>query len=144
MPVNKPGGVAMHDINIEMKGEEGKSNPPPAPGPTQRRQISKPGEDDEDAEEDFDGYDDEGKPFFTQIVNRYPKKIIWYFMVLAFASARAATPFAITMAYLSLIAHAVQIVGAFVNKPIVGFVGYGISCLMLTILYFIAMAHEKN
>ena len=135
--------VEMKDINIDVK-ENSKQQEGIGPGPAPVRNA--PGlstDDDNEDDEDLDGYDDAHLPFFSQIVNRYPKSINWFFMVVTFCAMRAGTPFAISLVYLSLISRAVQIVGTFVNKPIVAYVGYGASSLMLTILFFIAMAHEN-
>ena len=142
----RPGaGLGMDEINVKVDiGEEKKQEQPGiGPGPRQpEKKLKRPEEEDDEGPEDLDGYDDDGLPFFTQIVNRYPKSIIWYFMVMAFAGARAATPFGIAMAYLSLIGRAVQIIGAFTNKPIVSYIGYGFAVLMLICLYFNVMVHE--
>lgn len=159
-----PGGVEMQDVKIDMEGgEEEKNSPgkkktkgpggelgdPPARGPGAShggppKRINRPGEDDDEKEEDLDGYDDEGKPFFTRVVNRFPKSITWYWMVVAFAAARAATPFGVTVGYLLLIPRIVQVVGAFVDKPLVGYIGYGISVFLMLFLYGIAMIHEGD
>ena len=141
---NKRAGanVEMNDINIDV-GENSKQQEGIGPGPA--RAAPGPSTDDEDEDgEDVDGYDDAHLPFFSQIVNRYPKSINWFFMVVTFCAMRAGTPFAIALVYLSLISRAVQIVGTFVNKPLVAYIGYGASSLMLTILFFVAMAHEND
>lgn len=57
---------------------------------------------------------------------------------------RAAVPFVIALAYLILISRAVQIIGAVVNKPLVSYIGYGISVLLLTLMFFFAMAYESD
>ncbi len=134
------GGVDMSDIKLDVK-EEGKAGPGTR-GPTNNRRA--PDGDDSDEEETFDGYEDDGKPFFTRIVNRFPKTITFYFMVMALAAARAATPFGVVCAYFSLIGRIVQIVGAFVEKPIIGYVGYGISCGFIVLLYFVTMIHDSD
>ena len=146
---NKPGaGVEMKEIDIDLPpGEENKSNKPPGVGPGPRAspsQRAKAGDDNEDEEEDFDKYDDDGAPFFNQIVMKYPKSIIWYFLLLAFAAARAATPFGIAMAYISLLGRGVQIIGAFTGKPIIGYIGYGISVVVLICLYGNVMIYEAD
>ena len=153
-PVKKPkDGVEMKEIDIDMQHDGGeKDSPPTGPGPKANkrekperpaRQARRQDEDEDVDEEDYDGYEDDGLPFFTQVVNRYPKSIIWVFMIFAMASARAAVPFAIAMAYLTLIGRGVQIIGVITNKPIISYVGYGASVLMLVILFFIVMAHEN-
>jgi hypothetical protein len=139
-----PTNVEMKDIDINLRGEEAKQEEGIGPGPAQARDLQKQSTDDEDEEQDLDGYDDEHLPFFSQIVNRYPKSIDWYFMVVSFCAMRAATPFGIAMAYLILIGKAVQLVGTFVNKPVVAYAGYGASAFMLTILFFVAMANEAD
>jgi hypothetical protein len=137
--------VKMEDINLDVGGgNEERKQPPGTNIHRNPPQAQRKDSDDEGDAEDFDGYDDESLPFFSQIVNRYPKSINWYFMVLAFAAARAATSFGVTLAYLSLIGRIVQVVGAFTNKPIVCYIGFGISAFVLTILYFVAMAHEAD
>ena len=145
----KPGGgvVEMKEIDIDLPGEENKSNQPPGVGPGPKASGPKrgrAGDEDEEVEEDFDKYDDEGAPFFNQIVMRYPKTITWYFLLLAFTAARAATPFGIALAYISLLGRGVQIVGAFTGKPIIGYIGYGISVVVLICLYGNVMIHEND
>eukprot|EP00345_Euplotes_harpa_P003603 CAMPEP_0168331060 /NCGR_PEP_ID=MMETSP0213-20121227/8106_1 /TAXON_ID=151035 /ORGANISM="Euplotes harpa, Strain FSP1.4" /LENGTH=152 /DNA_ID=CAMNT_0008334759 /DNA_START=440 /DNA_END=898 /DNA_ORIENTATION=- len=140
---SKP-GVDMKEIDIGIKQEERKT-PAIGGGPLPPRSADLKKDKDEDLhDEDPDGYDNEGKPFFTQVVERYPKSIIWYFMLLAFASHRAAVPFAIAIAYLSLIGRAVQIVGAVINKPLVCYIGYGISVFILIMLYGVVMINEAD
>ena len=65
-------------------------------------------------------------------------------MILAFAAARAATPFGVTCAYFALIGRIVEIVAAAIEKPVVGWVGYGISAFFMIILFFVAMAHDAD
>ena len=68
-------GVDMNDINLDVKGEEKKgpgfgSNPSrPTRGP------NRASADEDEKEEDLDGYDDEGAPFFRIMINRFPKTI---------------------------------------------------------------------
>ncbi|CAI2380768.1 unnamed protein product [Moneuplotes crassus] len=138
-PADKP-GVEMKDINLQDR-EEGKAGVGPGPRTAKSRRDD---DDDSDEEETFDGYDDDGKPFFTKVVNRFPKTSCFYFMILALAAARAATPFGIVLAYFSLIGRIMQIVGAFVEKPILGFIGYGITAGLMFILFFVIMIHEKD
>ena len=75
-------GVQMNDIKLEegKDAEEKKTGQPSSTGPGPRPR--KPAEDDDEDQEDLDGYDDEGAPFFTQIVNRFPKTMCWYFMIM--------------------------------------------------------------
>ena len=149
IPIKKA-GIDMKEIELDEKkpGEESKTaNPLPGaglgPGPrAPDRQVNKPEEDDE--EEDLDGYDDEGSPFFTQVVSRFPKTICWFFMLLAFAAARAATPFGVTCAYLSLIGRIVQVVGAFTKKNFIGWIGYGITFFFIFLLFFNTMIYRGD
>ena len=76
-------------------------------------------------------YENDQDPVFSQIVHRFPKTIIWYFLVLAFTATRASTEFGIVMCYLSLIGRAVQVVGIVIKKPIVSWIGYGLSLIIL-------------
>jgi hypothetical protein len=155
---NVPGrepGIDMKEIELDNKkdekkpGEESKTNlaNPGAglgSGPRQPdRRVNKKDEDDEE-DEDLDGYDEEGSPFFTQVVSRFPKSICWFFMILAFAAARAATPFGVACAYLSLIGRIVQVVGAFTKKNIISYIGYGITFFFIFILYFVAMINDAE
>jgi hypothetical protein len=43
---------------------------------------------------------DKNDKFVEELINHYPKTLIWYFTVLAFCAAKSATPFAISMAYI--------------------------------------------
>lgn len=141
-------GVAdMRDVNIEMKDENENRRAPPGTQIIGNRRGAREVEqkpDDDEKEEDLDGYDDEGKPFFTQIVNRMPKSIIFYWMVIGFCAARASTPFVVAMAYLSLIGRGVQIVGAFTQNEKISYIGFAASIIIFVIMYFAAMAHEAD
>ena len=159
VPGNVPGkepGIDMKEIELDDKkdekkpGEESKTNLAKpgdglgsGPGPRQPDRRVKKDEDDEE-EEDLDGYDEEGSPFFTQVVSRFPKTICWFFMILAFAAARAATPFGVACAYLSLIGRIVQVVGAFTKKNIISWIGYAISFFFIFILYFVAIFNDAE
>ena len=143
---SKP-AVEMKDIDLGIPGhpEEKKQPAGLGSGPLPPKdKPKKPEEDEDEHAEDLDGYDNEGAPFFTQVVHRYPKSIIWYFMVLAFTATRASAPFGIAMCYISLIGRAVQIVGVFLNKPIISYIGYGLSLLFLIMLYGNAMIYEAD
>ena len=131
----------MNQINIGMRAEEGKREEGVGPGP---RNMPNQNTDDDEENEDLDGYDDESLPFFSQVVNRFPKAIDWYYMAITFAGMRAATAFGVTLAYLILISRAVQIVGIFVNKPVVAYVGYGITFFFMIMLFFVTMVHEAD
>ena len=89
-------------------------------------------------------YENDKDPFFTQVVHRFPKAIIWYFMVLTFTATRASTEFGIVMCYLSLIGRAVQVVGIVIKKPIISGIGYGLSLIILWMLFGNAMFYEAD
>lgn len=73
-------GLDMKDIELRDVNEEQKHHDGIGPGPSAPRESPK-NEDEEEHEEDLDGYDDEGMPFFNQVVNRFPKGILWYFLI---------------------------------------------------------------
>ena len=52
-------------------------------------------------------FEDEGKPFFSVAVNRYPKAAGWFFVAIAFVAMRSATTFVIILAFLTLITRAI-------------------------------------
>ena len=140
-------GVDMKDIDLGIPGhpEEKKQPAGLGSGPLPpKEKPKKPEENEDEHAEDLDGYDNEGAPFFSQVVSRYPKSIIWYFMVLAFIAERASTPFGIVICYLSLISRGVQIVGVFLNKPIISYVGYVLSLLLLIMMFGNAMIYEAD
>jgi hypothetical protein len=65
------------------------------------------GQDGGDAAElkEIDEFGDVGDAFYSRAVNRFPKSSIWMFVVIALAAMRAATPFVIVVAFLSLLAR---------------------------------------
>ncbi len=92
----------------------------------------------DEEEEENDPYDDEGQPFYAKVVNRNSKASIWFFLTLGLCIMRAASTFVIVMAFFSLIARAVQIVGFFIPKQpvkfIVSAVGVGITAFFLFLM----------
>lgn len=70
-------GVDMKDIELK---EENKNADGVGPGPRVPRELSK-NDDEDEKEEDLDGYNDDGMPFFNQVVNRFPKVVLWYFLI---------------------------------------------------------------
>ena len=88
------------------------------------------GGEEEKPEEGLEEYNDDGWPFYTKLVNRYPKSSIWFFLILGLCIMRAASTFVIVMAFLSLVTRVVQVVGFFIPgkaSVIVSYVGFGIT-----------------
>ena len=101
-------------------------------------------EEGEDEAEDYDEYDDSGKPLANKIANRYPKSSIWYMVALALAAIRAGTMFAVVIAYLYLVFRALQLIGVVTEKKALQYIGFGVCSLFNVMLLMAAMAHEGS
>lgn len=67
---------------------------------------------------------------------------LWFAIAVGFCALRAAKDFVVAIAFIQVIGRIVQLVGVILRKRLIAQVGYGISTVLIFIMFMFAMADE--
>ena len=81
--------------------------------------------------------------FLVLAVKNYQKSSIWWCLVVALCAMRAATPFTVFLAYMSLVCRIIQVVGIVLQKEKLSKAAYAIATFILVIMFFTEMVKES-
>ena len=95
-----------------------------------------------DNEEDFLEF--ASAPIEHLISKNFQKSMVWFMLICAFCCFRAAIPFNVAMAYVHVGLRLVQMVGAFFRKRIVAKAAYGLSTIVIVMMFFACMIDDSH
>ena len=78
-------------------------------------------------------------PFLVLASKNFQKSTIWFMLVAAFCSFRAASAFTVAIAYIHVGFRVLQTVALMLKKRPLAKVAYGLSTLMIVMMFFAAM-----
>lgn len=74
----------------------------------------------------------------------YHKMSVWFIVATALCAFRSALPISVAVAYIQVGCRVIQMIGAILKKRTVSRVGYILSTIMITILFFTVMIDMSN
>ena len=96
----------------------------------------------EDFEPEADDF--ETMQFLQLLPKTFVKSTLWFSVAVAFCAMRSATTFIVVMAYMQVVARAVQLIGMILKNRKIAQVAYSISTFIILIMFMAAMADESH
>jgi hypothetical protein len=90
-----------------------------------------------DADEDLTEF--ESAPYMHMASKYYQRSTVWFMLIAAFCSFRAAGAFTVSIAYINVFFRVIQLVGVIFKKRMVAKAGYGLCTITIIMLFFACM-----